>query len=294
MNTGNSFSRLMLGTAQFGMKYGIANTAGKPDKATVKAILSFACDHGVDALDTAPEYGDSEAVIGRALRELGLREKFHIVTKVPKIPVAIDPARFIRDSVTRSLQSLDVPVLDGVLLHSEEDFIHYDALKALEKTGLIRHAGISLNTAAYREKCRSIPFLQLPCSLLDHRFDSLFTPDSGCRFIRSAFLQGMLLMPHSGIFIPEVLERREKLEALGIPMAELAIRYLLTLPGNNHILTGVETIKQLKENLRLSLMPPLAPELMEKIAAITSKPPLPELLVSPFFWTQYKKLHNLK
>ena len=66
------YSKLMLGTVQFGMNYGVANTTGKPSFETVKAILKEAYDGGINALDTAPEYGDSEEVIGKALKELGL------------------------------------------------------------------------------------------------------------------------------------------------------------------------------------------------------------------------------
>ena len=81
-------------------------------------------------------------------------------------------------------------------------------------------------------------------------------------------MQGMLLMPEDKIFIPEVLERRRRLEKLGIPMAELALRYLFSKPENKSILTGVET---------------------DEIVF----PPLPENCVSPFFWGKYKKEHNI-
>ena len=73
------YSLLMLGTVQFGMDYGVANTHGKPDFETVKNILKEAFEGGVNALDTAPEYGCSEEVIGRALKELGLSDEFKIV-----------------------------------------------------------------------------------------------------------------------------------------------------------------------------------------------------------------------
>ena len=79
-----NYSKLMLGTVQFGMDYGIANTSGKPDAATVKQILFEAFENGVNALDTAPEYGDSEEVIGKTMAELKLSDKFKIVTKIPK------------------------------------------------------------------------------------------------------------------------------------------------------------------------------------------------------------------
>ena len=57
-------SRLVLGTVQFGMNYGVANTHGKPSYETVKDILRKALDNGITTLDTAAGYGDSEEVIG--------------------------------------------------------------------------------------------------------------------------------------------------------------------------------------------------------------------------------------
>ena len=65
-----NFSRLVLGTVQFGLDYGIANVSGKPSFERVKAILTTAFDNGVTTLDTAAAYGDSEVVLGKALKEL--------------------------------------------------------------------------------------------------------------------------------------------------------------------------------------------------------------------------------
>ena len=61
------FSRLMLGTVQFGLEYGIANVSGKPSFDRVCDILRAAYEGGVTALDTAAAYGTSEEVVGSAL-----------------------------------------------------------------------------------------------------------------------------------------------------------------------------------------------------------------------------------
>ncbi|NCC93899.1 MAG: hypothetical protein EOM10_11550, partial [Opitutae bacterium] len=75
-------SRLMLGTVQFGLSYGIANRQGRPSYAVVRDILACAFEGGVNCLDTAAAYGESEELIGRALRELGLADRVIVVTKV--------------------------------------------------------------------------------------------------------------------------------------------------------------------------------------------------------------------
>ena len=288
-----NFSKLMLGTVQFGMNYGVANTTGKPSFDTAKAILKAAYDGGVTALDTAPEYGDSEEVIGRALEELGLSGRFRIVTKIPKLPAGCDAEKFIAESLENSLRRLRIGRADAALLHAEEDFTYLDVLERMVGKGLIAAAGISLNTVAHRDDGEDAGCLQVPASLLDRRFDNCFGKPGRHVFVRGAYMQGMLLMPEQRVFIPEVLERRRKLEKLGIPMAELALRCLFAKPGPRSILTGVETLDQLKENLRIAALPPLDECDLRAVGAIAF-PELPEMCVSPYFWPQYKKLHNIQ
>ena len=283
----------MLGTVQFGMDYGVANTHGKPAYETVRQIMAEAFDGGINALDTAPEYGDSEDVIGKVLKELKLADKFLVVTKIPRIPEECDPEKFIEESLKRSLKRLQIEVISGALIHIEEDGIYLDVLKAMKDKGLILSAGISLNTLAHKDDGKDADCLQIPCSLLDHRFDHCF--DFGARhcFVRGAYLQGMLLMDEDKIFIREVRERRKQLEKIGIPMAELALRYLFAKPGNKSVLTGTETVAQLRENLRISQLPPLEEELIAAVEKIVF-PPLEEMCVSPWMWNRYRELNGIK
>ena len=69
------FSKMMLGTVQFGLNYGIANKEGQPSLEKVKGILRSAAEFGVNTLDTAAAYGTSEEVLGQALEESGLAEQ---------------------------------------------------------------------------------------------------------------------------------------------------------------------------------------------------------------------------
>ena len=288
----DGFSKLMLGTVQFGMAYGVANTVGKPSFETVKAILLAAYEGGVTALDTAPEYGDSEELIGRALAELGLSDRFRIVTKIPKLPAGCDPEKFIADSLQSSLRKLRIDRLAAALFHAEEDAIYLDVLKNMAKRGLIDAAGVSLNTLAHRGDGEDADCLQVPASLLDRRFDRCFGRQDRHVFVRGAYLQGMLLMPEAGVFVAEVKARRRELEKLGLPMAELALRYLFAKPGPKSVLTGVETLAQLRENIRIAALPPLGESDLAAVDAIAF-PELPETCVSPFFWKRYKKEHNI-
>ena len=289
----NGFSKLMLGTVQFGMDYGVANRTGKPSFETVKEILKTAYDGGVTALDTAPAYGDSEEVIGRALAELGLADRFRIVTKIPKLPAGCDAEKFVADSLAGSLKRLGIECASAALFHAEGDCKYLDVLKSMVKRGQIEAAGVSLNTAAHRADGENADCLQVPASLLDRRFDGCFGKPGRQVFVRGAYMQGMLLMPEAGVFVAEVLERRRKLEKLGLPMAELALRYLFSKPEPKSVLTGVETVEQLEENIRIAALPPLSKSDLKAVDA-AALPELPETCVSPYFWPRYKKEHGIQ
>ena len=58
-------TKLCLGTAQFGIPYGITNTKGRVSEREVKEILNIAAENGIQYLDTAQAYGDAESIIGR-------------------------------------------------------------------------------------------------------------------------------------------------------------------------------------------------------------------------------------
>lgn len=276
-----TYSRIMLGTVQFGLNYGVANVHGKPSFDRVKAILKLAADSDVTALDTAAGYGDSEEVLGRALAELGLAGRMHVVSKIPPLAAGADPERFIADSLAASLKRLRLEVLPAALLHWEDDIDALPVLESMKSKGLILEAGISLDTATYRERALNIPLVQVPCNPVDHRFDAWLEGRSGHTFIRSVYLQGMLLMPEEKI-LPGLVPYRRKLEAFGVPMAELCMRYLLGLAGSVSVLTGVDTPEQLAENLRLAELGPLPAGQMREVRAAV--PLLDDALIRPRLW----------
>ncbi len=295
-------SRMMLGTVQFGMTYCIANTAGQPSYDDILAMVATALDGGVNGFDTAAAYGDSEIVLGQALRELHALEQVLVVTKVKALPpsCADNPQiaeKTIRESVDASRLRLGMDRLPLVLFHREQDGRYLYVLEKLAAEGQIRHVGISGGNhpgpigdwvAAGR-----VSALQLPANLLDRRHarSGIF---EACKskgiavFIRSVYLQGLLLMPESAIpaSLDGVIPVRRRLVALadqaGIGMAELAVRYMLAQPGVTSVLTGVETIGQLRENLAFFDRGPLPASLMETVAEAI--PNLPDTVLTPSTW----------
>ena len=112
--------RLALGTAQFGMDYGVANTGGRVTRAALADILTTAARAGLDTLDTAIAYGQSEACLGAA----GV-DNWRVITKLPRLP---DPAppdvrAWVLAAVQGSLDRLQLPGLTAVLLHHPADLL---------------------------------------------------------------------------------------------------------------------------------------------------------------------------
>lgn len=278
-----NFSRLLLGTVQFGLNYGIANTQGKPSFERVKAILRTALDNGITSLDTAAAYGDSEEVLGKALAGLGIAERMTIVSKVPPIPAGCDPLEFITDSVTNSLKRLQLKEIPLILFHNEKDWCYHEELETLVTKGMIQAAGVSLDSLECADTADQAPYIQLPCNVFDHRFDEkIKSHQTGQIFIRSVYLQGMAVMPKEKIPFPELLSYRRILESFGLPMQELCMRYLLSFPGKVSVLTGVDTPEQLQENCRMAALGALPEDLLKKVNETV--PLLPERLIRPKLW----------
>ncbi len=287
------FSRLMLGTVQFGLEYGIANESGKPSFDRVCEIVKTAFEGGVTALDTAAAYGTSEEVLGAALERLGLREAMTVVSKVPPIPdgTDVEAERFIERSLRESLRRLRLGRLAVCLLHREEDLRHLPLLEKMVGRGLTDGVGVSLDSNRFLAEAASVRYLQLPCNLLDRRFDAFWPVAMQKRihvFARSVYLQGLLLMPEARIRpnLSAVIPVRRDLEAVaretGCTMAELCMRYVLSNPAVASVLTGVDTPEQMRENLRVAALGPLPAAVLGRVQACV--PDLPEPLVRPALW----------
>ncbi len=297
-----SISALTLGTVQLGLRYGIANTTGQPSYAVARDIIACAVEGGVNCLDTAVGYGESEQMIGRALAELGLADRVVIVTKIPPMAddfssvAAVDA--FIEEHVTGSLARLGLDVLPLCMFHLETNARYMESLLKLQERGLVRHVGVSMMTpdacAAHIATGRA-EALQVPTSVLDQRFIRRgLLRDAATAgialFVRSIYLQGLLLLAEEHIQpeLAEVIPVRRRLETLarggGMPLTELALRFALGLDGATSIVVGMETVAQVRENLTLAVRGPLPADLHR--AALDAVPALSEQILSPRNWTQ--------
>ncbi len=159
-STGLSVSPLGLGTVKFGRNQGVKypHPFALPSDQEALALLELAWDLGINLLDTAPAYGESEERLGRLLRLC--RRDWVIVTKVGEefcngFSSFDFSAATTRASVERSLRRLGVETLDAVLIHSSGDDLAIleqeevlPTLRRLQQAGLIRAVGMSSKTVA--------------------------------------------------------------------------------------------------------------------------------------------------
>ncbi len=197
---------LCLGTAQFGLAYGVTNTAGQVPEKTLAALLIQAREVGVCWLDTAQSYGNSEAVLGRQLPEA---HGFRMISKLKaqkKTEFKAQDEEHWEQAFKTSCQRLGVMYLDAFLLHSTGDLAkpggHHlnNWLKSLRSRGLVKRLGVSIYNAKDLECVDTdlLDMVQLPLSLFDQRLRddgtiSRLRANGTAVHARSIFLQGLLL-----------------------------------------------------------------------------------------------------
>ncbi len=294
-----NFSRIQLGTVQFGLNYGIANTGGKPSYESSRDIVATAYQGEINCFDTAAAYGDSEVILGRALNELKLQEKVHIISKIAPFDERDMSSReteeFIITSVENSLKRLQRDYLDVCLFHRDKDYVYFDVLDNLKSRGLIRGFGLSIDSTDYCDKLleSQVKFIQLPYNILDKRFDDFLIQAAKRNikvFTRSLYLQGLLLMAENQIkpFLQDVIPIRRELEQLasdsGMTMPELCARFVLSNPAVTSILTGVDNLQQLQQNIELLSKAPLPEDIYQQVKSIV--PVFDEKIIRPARWTQ--------
>ena len=228
-----SMSRLGLGTAAFGSHYGLSNRVGRPAESEVAAILERASASGIGYLDTAPAYGDAEALVGRHLPR-GYR--LRIVTKTPVMKATTIEAHHkqeVLDTLAVSLDRLKVETLHGLLVHQCADLAKpgwqhlVEALAEARARGWTVHVGASVYDSeqlALVESRFQPEIIQLPVNALDRRpiasrMLSRLQAAGMEIHARSVFLQGLLLLRPDDL--PDFFRPlREKIAALRRRWAE--------------------------------------------------------------------------
>jgi aryl-alcohol dehydrogenase-like predicted oxidoreductase len=197
--------KLALGTVQFGLPYGVANINGQISPEEAGSMINTAQKEGIELIDTAIGYGESETCLG----SIGINN-LKAVSKLPSIPDNItDIYGWMEVQVTASLRRLNIDSLYGLLLHHPEQLLGikgcqiYEALEKIKEKKLIQKSGISIYSPDELDLiCGNYTFdiVQSPFNIIDQRLylsgwlNKLKVQGVEVH-VRSAFLQGLLLIP---------------------------------------------------------------------------------------------------
>lgn len=254
-STGLRVSELALGTVELGLEYGIA--AGgevlRPSYEDAARLLHGALDLGINVIDTARAYGEAEEIIGRALQ--GRRREFVLVTKA--VPDRVE------ESLTESLQRLRTDYVDVLMLHCRVGEVPAPPVLPKER---VRFVGASVYG----------PFVpagfdcaQVAWNVLDRRAEAGEYGSMGL-MARSVLLRGALSFRHR--WMPSVLgpvrEAIERLERIGLPLPELAYRYVLSTERPVTALVGTGRMTELEQCCEYASRGGLPLDVLEEIRRI--------------------------
>jgi aryl-alcohol dehydrogenase-like predicted oxidoreductase len=260
--------KLALGTVQFGMPYGVANTGGQVESNQVIKILKLASKCGVTTLDTAIGYGESESCLGTA----GI-EGWRIITKLPEIPSdSGNVPDWIENQFRMSLNRLKVDRIAGLMLHRPQQLLEpkggqvWAKLKALKSSGQVERIGYSIYDPKELDRLweRYKPdIIQAPYSIFDQRLKTCgwlqkLRDNEVEVHVRSVFLQGLLLMEREQR--PEKFKRWDEtwdlweswLKENNLTALQACISWVKFEENIDCFVAGVDSEEQLKQILAVT------------------------------------------
>lgn len=256
-------SKLALGTAQFGLNYGVANKSGKIKFSVAKNIIRLAKDEKINLIDTAFTYGESESTLGK----IGIKD-FKIVSKLSEIPKNCSNVEFwINNEINNCLKRLKCQSIYGLLLHQTKNLFEkkkdviIKSLNQLKSKKLIEKLGISIYDPCeldYLMDVMDIDIVQAPLNIIDKRLEtsgwlSKLSKNGIEVHTRSSFLQGLLLMPRAKI--PSKFNRwfkiwdnwSQELKKNNLDAVSVCLSYPLSLPEVSRVIVGIDSFEQFQD-----------------------------------------------
>jgi len=264
-STGEKVSILGFGC----MRLPVKGRYDKIDEKKASKLLDHALKNGVNYLDTAYPYhgisnsegGNSEVFLGEYLYQRDERSQVYLATKIPtwllKEPEDMD--RFLDEQLKR----LQTDQIDFYLLHSlkEKNWFHLEDLGILEfldsavADGRIKYTGFSCHdeTAFFKEVVNSYQWdvCQLQYNYLDEQIQ---VGKEGLEYAAERGIGTLIMEPlKGGVLARQVPYEVAKLwEGSDRTPAEWAFRYLWNIPQIDVVLSGMKTMEQLLENLKIA------------------------------------------
>lgn len=306
-------SRMVLGTAQFGLNYGIANNEGRPEQSKVNQLIRTAIVNGVQYIDSARAYGESEYVVGKALSN-GLASRATVITKLSPLndcPIDAEPTVvrvFVERSVYQSCHALNAKKLDVLMLHRCSHLTKWQGavwrtVSDLKQQGVIKELGVSVQSpeeALDALDFQSVSFIQLPFNVLDDRWDSVVGKIAHVRkgrkliiHARSALLQGLLTTDHDELWQrawctkpASVIDwlRAKAQQHTHDDVVNLCIRFVLSQKWIDGLVMGVDNQEQLVHNLANAAVKPWNEATLASI--VNDRPFVSYETLNPATWKQ--------
>jgi aryl-alcohol dehydrogenase-like predicted oxidoreductase len=287
-------SEISLGTVEIGIDYGIpvVGEGRRPSEAEATDTLNRALDLGVNFIDTARAYGESEAIIGQALKSR--RDEYLLATKVSHLIWEGYTGKGLRQrmeaSIAQSLRALQTNVIDLLYIHNATPELVQRG-EAMEIMGDAQRAGHArfIGATTYGEAAPlavledgRFDCVQVAYNLLDRWFEERVAPlaqqnDVGV-IIRSVLLKGALTYRYA--HLPEELrELREAVEGIDLlrssedsSLPELAYRFVLAHPAVSTALVGTGHVHELQETLSFMGRGALPSKLLNDLRKIVVSP----------------------
>ncbi|WP_174615538.1 aldo/keto reductase [Virgibacillus ihumii] len=261
-----SISNIIIGTAQFGMDYGVTNRHGRTTKDEVVKILRYCRQHNIHTIDTAASYGESEEIVGELITD----SFFSIYSKTPYLNTGTITNRelnLVDKTFRQTLNKFKVNHIKGIFVHNANDLLVknsnrlFQLLMDWKNTGLIKKIGVSVYDENQINKLMGnydIDVFQIPINIYDQRLiHSNILNKMKRRNIeihaRSIFLQGVLLS--SSEALPGNLKSLEpvhqKLESFlyhhGLTKLEGALKFISQIKQLDSMVVGINNLNHITE-----------------------------------------------
>ena len=257
MSNFSKASKLAIGSAQFGMPYGIANSTGIVSQANVTKILNFANKNKINTIDTAKNYGNSEIAIGKYLKK-NSNSQWNIITKISQ-------DQGIYEQITDSIEKLgvlpNVVMAHNAKLYSSKKF-QFELKQVLDQFTF--EIGVSVYNELEIEQVLNsylIPkVIQVPMNILDTRLyrkkiiSKLHQKNIEIH-ARSVFLQGLFYIPISDLdkrffdAIPYLNDLHKIAKKYNLNLAELSLLWLMSLNEVSKVIIGIDSMNHLEMHL---------------------------------------------
>ena len=255
--------KIIIGTAQFGLNYGIANSKGKMKTNEIKKIIKYARTNNIKNIDTAHAYGDSEQRLGN----VGIKN-FNVIVKLPATNPTQPYDQWVKKSIHSSFKKLKINKADTVLVHNAKFLLNpkmgkkiYEELKKFKNKNIINNIGVSIYSISDLKniiKKFSMDVVLISLNIFDQRILNKKIINTLKRknikiYTRSTFLQGLLLMSKNKI--PTKFNKWKKkfdmwfreLENKKVSAYDACLDFVMKNKDVDKTLIGIDDFKQFKE-----------------------------------------------